>query len=120
MPTSDVTPNGLGCATAFFVDGAVIGGDINIIRPSESVDSAYLSYWISAHKYKFIEKVTGTTVKHIYLKDIKPIEVLLPSLEEQSEIAKSLMSIDGRISFTERQIENMQSFKKGLLQQMFV
>ena len=46
--------------------------------------------------------------------------IALPSLPEQEKIADFLSAVDTKIQNTSSQIEQMESFKKGLLQQMFV
>jgi type I restriction enzyme S subunit len=46
--------------------------------------------------------------------------IKLPSLPEQETIASFLSAIDAKIQNTSSQIEQMETFKKGLLQQMFV
>ena len=47
-------------------------------------------------------------------------QVQMPSQEEQQKIASFLSAIDLKIQKTSSQIEQMETFKKGLLQQMFV
>lgn len=47
-------------------------------------------------------------------------KILLPSIEEQTQIANFLSALDTKIALVQTQIENTQQFKKGLLQQMFV
>lgn len=121
MPTSDVTPNGLATASVIQEDNVLLGGDINILRPKGSINSKALGYLLNFDKAKIIQLVTGTTVKHIYSKDIKTLRLLIPrSEEEQQKIATFLSTLDRQINLVSQQLERMQTFKKGLLQQMFV
>lgn len=50
---------------------------------------------------------------------LKGIKISLPTLPEQTKIANFLSTIDDKIAQTSLQIEKMQFWKKGLLQQMF-
>ena len=52
--------------------------------------------------------------------DFFDLTVPLAHPDEQQKIADFLSAIDDKIDAVSAQIENMQSFKKGLLQQMFV
>jgi len=121
MPSSDVTPDGLARASCLLIDRVILGGDMNIIRPIKTVDPAMLSYLLNFDKKKVIDLVSGTTVKHIYIKDIKGIELATPrSLNEQSAISTFLIELDKKIQIVKLQIELSKKYKQGLLQQMFV
>jgi type I restriction enzyme S subunit len=65
------------------------------------------------------EKKEGNT-PYIVLSALSEMPILLPSLPEQQKIASFLTSLDEKIAQTAIQIEKMQLWKKGLLQQMFV
>lgn len=120
MPSSDVTPNGLAKASALMVDDVVLGGDMNILRPKGLISSIFFSYLINFYKEKIISQVTGTTIKHIYMRNIENLEYIIPSIKEQTKIANFLSSIDDKIESVAQQIEQAKLWKKGLLQQMFV
>ena len=75
----------------------------------------YLLKTLHFGKYK-----VGSTIPHIYYKDFSKEKVFIPSVEEQEKIARFLTAIDKKIDFTQNQITEMEKFKKGLLQQMFV
>lgn len=51
---------------------------------------------------------------------VKSIMIPLPSLPEQQKIADFLSSVDAKIDAIKSQVEKLEAFKKGLLQQMFV
>ena len=52
--------------------------------------------------------------------DLETIKIEMPCSEEQAKIANFLSAIDDKIELVNTQLENIQQFKKGLLQQMFV
>lgn len=76
------------------------------------------------HNYE-IEKVAQEGARNhgllnIGVNDFLNIALIIPSLQEQQKITNFLSSIDTKIESTSQQITQTQSFKKGLLQQMFV
>jgi type I restriction enzyme S subunit len=76
------------------------------------------------HNYE-IEKVAQEGARNhgllnIGVNDFLNIALIIPSIQEQQKIANFLSSIDTKIESTTQQINQTQSFKKGLLQQLFV
>jgi type I restriction enzyme S subunit len=121
MPSSDVTPAGLAKASCILKAGIILGGDINIIRLKDKTEPIFISYLLNFYKHKIIELVSGTTVKHIYIKDIKTISMTVPhAIKEQTKIANFLTAIDEKITTTQTQLKAVKQYKQGLLQQMFV
>ena len=62
----------------------------------------------------------GSTRYNLSKREMMKLEILLPTLPEQQKIADFLTAIDQKITHTKDQLDQMQTFKKGLLQQMFV
>lgn len=62
----------------------------------------------------------GTKVLGISTKRLADVPLLLPCKEEQQKIASFLSSLDEQIAQVGQQIEQMSTWKKGLLQKMFV
>ena len=65
-----------------------------------------------------IEFIRGGHERH-WISKYSLIEIPYPSLSEQTQIANFLTAIDEKIEKINQQITNTQTFKKGLLQQMF-
>ena len=68
----------------------------------------------------FISELTGSTIKNLSLKTLRDTEVLIPSIPEQTKIANFLSAIDDKINNCGVQVEKMETWKKGLMQGMFV
>ncbi len=73
-----------------------------------------------AIRKQMMKMAQGISVLGISKKSIEKIEVQLPHFEEQKKIVGFLTSIDKKIQSVQSQITHSLTFKKGLLQQMFV
>lgn len=119
MPSSDVTPDGLAKASCLKVDNVLLGGDINILRPVSLISSVFISYQINHSKEKILKCVTGTTVKHVYNKDLKELSYLITTFKEQTQIGNFFQNLDQSIALQEKKLSQTQNLKKAMLEKMF-
>ena len=119
MPSSDVTPDGLAKASCLKVDNVLLGGDINILRPVSLISSVFISYQINHSKEKILKCVTGTTVKHVYNKDLKELGYLITTFKEQTQIGNFFQNLDQSIALQEKKLSQTQNLKKAMLKKMF-
>jgi type I restriction enzyme S subunit len=114
-----IVKDGAGVGRLLYCKGkSSVLGTMEIISPKQNIDTYFLYCLLS--NIDFVKYVTGSTIPHIYFKDYSGEICGIPSFPEQQKIANFLSSIDAKIESTNQQINQTQSFKKGLLQQLFV
>lgn len=77
-------------------------------------------YWILQNRNEFLRRASGSTFLEIGKSEISKIPTMCPSPEEQRRIADFLSSIDTKLAHVTEELELAQTFKIGLLQQMFI
>ena len=92
------------------------------LYPTKHLDNDYLYQWYRYYGQQLAFKYCQGTKQQSYTAGlIKIIPISLPqSVKEQQRIATFLTALDRKIEAVAAQIEKMEAFKKGLLQQMFV
>jgi type I restriction enzyme, S subunit len=94
-----------------------------LIKNSPKINPIYLDQFMKSDIFQ--QELHRRTLhvafpKKINLGEISDCSVLTPVKEEQTKIAKLLSAVDQRIELLTKQAERLTTFKKGLLQQMFV
>ena len=119
IPASGETQIDIATASCILNHGIALSGDLNIFRTKEN--GIFLSYLIrSKLKMKIAQLAQGNSVVHLYATQLKGVELNLPCLEEQTKIANFLSAIDQKMDVVSKQLKQAKTWKKGLLQQMFV
>ena len=119
MPTSDVTPNGLATASCILASDIIIGGDVLVIRVPESVlNGEFLAYAIKIHRDQVMQLVSGTTVFHLYGRDMANFSFAVPSVDEQTAIVSILSDMDAEIAALERRRDKTRAVKQSMMQQL--
>ncbi|EIT0970853.1 restriction endonuclease subunit S [Escherichia coli] len=100
---------------------ATFDNNINRIVFNKKVYTNFIAYYLNTGKGKSaIQSLPAgsTSVAAIYWKDLKNIQLLLPSLGEQQKIVQILSTWDKSIVVTEKLLTNSQQQKKALMQQL--
>ena len=118
-PYVSIVKDGAGVGRTLLCDAnSSVLGTLDIIKPK--VDVVLYFLYSVLNNIRFEKYMVGSTIPHIYYKDYSSERIKIPYIKEQQKIATYLSSIDTKIESVTNKITQTQSFKKGLLQQMFV
>ena len=121
VPGSGETAEDISIASVVEKSGVLLGGDLNVITPSESLDSAFLAISISNGKpHSYMAKMAqGKSVVHLHNSDLAKIDLPYPSYEEQRRISDCFADLDNLITLHQRKYEKLITVKKSMLEKMF-
>jgi type I restriction enzyme S subunit len=109
----------LATASALLESGVALGGDINIVRPKsvDSFDPRFLaSYLTHVKKREIAERAQGTTIVHLYGRDLSGLQLQQPSLAEQGAIAQVLSDMDTELTALESRLTKARALKQAMAQ----
>jgi type I restriction enzyme S subunit len=89
------------------------------VRSKESVSEFWYQFLLFMET-SWYRVGQGSTFSAISGADIRNLSTKAPHPDEQARIADALSALDAKIDAVTDQITHMETFKKGLLQKMFV
>jgi type I restriction enzyme S subunit len=92
------------------------------LRPKRKFESRYLGFYMNSDSYRnqLHKLMQGVKVTSISKSALKATIVKFPSsIEEQGKIASLLSAIDKMIVTTNKKLEQMNAYKKGVIQKLF-
>ncbi|MDN6745170.1 MAG: restriction endonuclease subunit S, partial [Tetragenococcus halophilus] len=118
FPGSSTVPNGTAQANAITLNNVKLGGDIIIGRPKKgaSVLSTFMSYQVNSQRHKLFPITVGTTITHMYGKDISKLNFFVTDYSEQEKIASFFTQLNTGIDLHQIKLQNLQTLKKSFLQ----
>ncbi len=104
VPGSGETAEDISIASVVEKSGVLLGGDLNVITPPESIDSAFLAISISNGKphNDMAKMAQGKSVVHLHNSDLAKIDFPYPSFEEQKKISDCFSGLDNLITLHQR------------------
>lgn len=101
---------------------ATLNSGIFVIRPLQNAyDSVFVYHILSSFVFKnFLDKLSaGSTIIHLYQKDVGKFEFLLPpTIAEQKAISAILSEMDADITALEERLAKYRQVKQGMMQQL--
>lgn len=120
VPVSGETAIDISTATCIKQNGVVIGGDLLILHSSRILGD-FLSYSLNYPlKLTIAKYAQGASIVHMNIDSLMKVHIKFPSLPEQQKIADFLSAFDKKIDLVRKEVDTLQTIKKGLLQKMFI
>ncbi len=121
VPSSGETSEDIARASAVASSGILLGGDLNIIYPTDCINPVYLALILSHGKtYKeLITKAQGKSVVHLRNSDLEEVVISFPSPQEQTQIGDYFQNIDQLINQQQQKQDKLLVLKKAMLAKMF-
>ena len=122
VPASGESSEDISRASVVGKSGLILGGDLNIIKPVNYIDSIFLALTISngSQRQEMSKRAQGKSVVHLHNSDLKQVNLLYPKLEEQQKIGTFFKQLDCAIALHQHKLDLLKEQKKGFLQKMFV
>jgi type I restriction enzyme S subunit len=102
-------------------DKATINSTMMLIRVDNlKLNPKFLYYFFQGPHFKsFIQlKMLGSSVPHIFQRDMQDFTSVIPPVVEQKKIAEILTTVDEAIEKSNETIEKTKELKKGLMQEL--
>lgn len=119
IPASGESALDIATASCVKKEGVAYSGDLNILRTS--INGLFLAYYLNnKRKYDIARYAQGASVIHLYATQMKSLLLWNPKVsDENDKIATSLSTVDQKISLLKRKREQLEQYKKGIMQQIF-
>ena len=122
--TSSETPEevGMSCVMPENADNTYLNSFCFGYRPTENFDLNYLAYVLRSESFRkemtFLAQ--GISRYNISKNKVMEVEIPVPSLDEQTKVGQYFSNLDHLITLHQHKCDELQNFKKYMLQNMFV
>ena len=104
VPSSGESSEDIARASVVDNAGVILGGDLNVIKPKDEIDSAFLALTISngQQQKELSKRAQGKSVVHLHNSDLKEVNLIFPSIDEQKQIGELFKGIENTITLHQR------------------
>ncbi len=121
IPASGESADDISRASCVIDRGIILGGDLNIVRPREYLNSLFIAITLSngSQQRELSKRAQGKSVVHLHNSDLKAVKLFYPSYEEQSVIGSLFRILDDLLASYKDNLVNYQSLKMTMLSKIF-
>jgi len=116
--TVTISASGANAGYVAFFDGPIFASDCSTVSESGDYSIEYVYSLLQSKQTTIYKAQTGGAQPHIHATDLNPIEVLWPSVPEQTAIAEVLSDMDAEIEALETKLTKARQVKQGMMQEL--
>ena len=96
---------------------ATINSTMMLVRVNNKFSPKFVYHYLTGERFQRLvnDKVSGSSIPHIFQRDMVELSIPIPLLEEQQKIAEILDTVDRAIALTQTHITKLKKAKAGLL-----
>ncbi|MGB5793287.1 restriction endonuclease subunit S, partial [Poseidonibacter sp.] len=117
--TITISSSGAYAGYVWIHDYPIWASDCTVIRVNEKIDIQYLYLFLKSKQSLIYSFQSGAGQPHVYWKNVKNIEINLPTLTKQKEIASVLDKVQELISLRKESIKKLDELSKSIFIDMF-
>lgn len=116
--TITVSCSGANAGYVAFYDRPIFATDCFTINESEEYNIRFIYYYLLIKQDKIYRLQNGGAQPHVHPKDLAPLIIKIPLVDEQNAIVAILTSADKEIESQRKRLEAFRQQKRGLMQQL--
>lgn len=113
-----ISSSGASAGFVAFYEKPIFATDCFTISSSEKYNVRFLYYYLMMSQERIYRLQSGGAQPHVHPKDLAPMMLIIPSLEEQNAVVKIILSSDKEIEIQRKKLEALRQQKRGLMQQL--
>ena len=116
--TITISASGASAGYVALYEVPIFASDCSTISESSSYSLDFIYYQLLLNQKKIYKSQTGGAQPHIHPKDLKPIQISLPALEEQYAIVKILSEMSNELVLLEERRNKTYALKQSMMQDL--
>lgn len=113
-----ISSSGASAGFVAFYEKPIFATDCFTISSSEKYNVRFFYYYLMMSQERIYRLQSGGAQPHVHPKDLAPMMLRIPSLEEQNAVVKIILSSDKEIETQRKKLEALRQQKQGLMQQL--
>jgi len=117
----DGATTGIAVVNSFDFEFSMLSSLALLRTNRQLLEPQYLCFWLNHDtvKSKIITRMVGGAIKRLTLKNIKPIPILIPSIQAQRKFSKSVNEINSQKQLAQQSLQKSEDLFQSLLQSAF-